>query len=85
MALSTIASRNHASRAPTQGELVDLAQLCNKLEDMLLREEGVISAMRERGEDTSSQEQVWIRVLRRYERVCDLLTMEVDARHASAA
>ncbi|HEX3245996.1 MAG TPA: hypothetical protein VHX16_11385 [Chloroflexota bacterium] len=60
------------SRTP-MGELVDLVALCSKLEARLHMEERELSALRSRGEDTSRQEAEWIRMLHRYERVCDLL------------
>ena len=55
------------------GELVDLVELCSKLEARLQSEERELSALRTRGEDTSRQEAEWIRMLHRYARVCDLL------------
>jgi len=67
------------------GELVDLGELCSKLEARLLQEELEISELRARGEDTSSQEALWIRMLHRYERVCDLLTSGTQSNPQPAA
>jgi hypothetical protein len=73
MALPMTSSRSRRRVNPPMGELVDLRELCSKLEGRLLQEEREISELRSRGEDTSSQEELWIRMLHRYERVYDLL------------
>ncbi|MFN0073753.1 MAG: hypothetical protein ACKVVP_19910 [Chloroflexota bacterium] len=77
MALPNTASTEHwLDRAP-QGELVDLVELCARLESRLHTEERQLSDARERGESTTSREATWIRMLHRYERLCDLLTPSV--------
>ena len=72
MAPTSAPTRRGSTRAP-MGELVNLVELCSKLEARLHSEERELSALRTRGEDTSGQEADWIRMLHRYERVCDLL------------
>ena len=73
MALPMTSSSSRRRINAPMGELVDLRELCPKLEARLLQDELEISELRARGEDTSSQEELWIRMLHRYERVCDLL------------
>jgi hypothetical protein len=74
----------HTPKSP-RGELVDLVDLCSRLEDRLLADERDIGEARARGDDTSLQEASWIRMLHRYERVCDLLATGESTEHASAA
>ena len=85
MALPKTAANVNKPQVSPRGQLVDLADLCRKLEDRLLVDERDISKMRSRGDDTSEREVSWIRMLRRYERVCDLLAASVPAEQASAA
>jgi hypothetical protein len=85
MALQMTASDVTGSGLSPRGEVVDLAELCSRLEDRLLVEERELSELRDRGEDVSAQEVDWIRMLRRYERVCDLLRIRREDEHASAA
>ena len=85
MALRTKASETQRSPIAPEGELVDLVDLCSRLEARLLTDERQISDARRRGEATSVQEVAWIRMLRRYERVCDLLATGESVEHASAA
>ena len=85
MALQITASNNVVSHVSPRGEVVDLSELCSRLEDRLLVEEREISELRDRGEDVSVQEAGWIRMLRRYERVSDLLMIGQANEHATAA
>jgi hypothetical protein len=85
MALQMTASDVTGSGLSPRGEVVDLAELCSRLEDRLLVEERELSELRDRGEDVSAQEVDWIRMLQRYERVCDLLRIRREDEHASAA
>jgi hypothetical protein len=85
MALLMTASKVHTPRVSPRGDVVDLGELCSRLEDRLLSDEHEISEMRLRGEDTSARESAWIRMLRRYERVCDLLATHAPVEQASAA
>jgi hypothetical protein len=85
MALPMAASSAHTPLISVQGQVVDLVDLCSKLEDRLFSEEHAIAAMRARGDDTSVREAAWVRVLRRYERVCDLLAADSGHEHATAA
>ena len=85
MALQITASNSVVSHVSPRGEVVDLSELCSRLEDRLLVEEREISELRERGGDVSAQEAAWIRMLRRYERVCDLLMIGQAEEHATAA
>jgi len=85
MALPMTSSRSRRRVNPPLGELVDLRELCSKLEARLLQEEREISELRSRGEDTSSQEELWIRMLHRYERVCDLLASGTQSEPQPAA
>ena len=79
------ASTNRRSEQAPMGELVDLVELCSKLEARLFSEERELSALRDQGVDTSNQEAGWVRMLHRYERVCDLLASGPAAESSSAA
>lgn len=59
--------------------VVSLPRLRDELEARLTIEERNLSAARERGEDVALREREWVRALRRYERLCDLLARQSAA------
>jgi hypothetical protein len=61
------------------GTLVDLEELRARLEQRLEHGERELSAVRNSGNASATGEVEWVRTLRRYERLCDLLARKRDA------